>query len=68
MISAAITPGTHPHKVKSKVMMNDPKPLSITAKGGNMMANNTLRMLIVLGFYKITVLYEAEVSVIRRGV
>jgi len=48
--SAAITPGTHPHKVSKKVIINDPQPLSITAKGGNIIARITLNKLIVVQF------------------
>lgn len=43
MISAAITPGTHPHAVRRKVMRIEPHPLSRTASGGNKIDNNTLQ-------------------------
>lgn len=43
MISAAITPGTQPHAVSNKVMRMEPQPLSITARGGNKIDNNTLQ-------------------------
>ncbi len=43
MIKAATTPGTHPHKVSKKTIIIDPQPLSITDKGGKIMANNTLK-------------------------
>lgn len=39
---AAMIPGTHPHKVRMKVIRKDPHPLSATAKGGNIMAKITL--------------------------
>lgn len=46
MISAAITPGIHPHKVKIKTITTDPQPLSKTANGGNMIDKITLQILI----------------------
>ncbi|CAM1339617.1 conserved hypothetical protein [Tenacibaculum aestuarii] len=48
MISAAITPGTHPQSVSKNTIMIDPHPFPITAKGGNKIANKTLNKLIVL--------------------
>ena len=48
MIRAAITPGTHPHKVKSSTIKKDPQPFPITERGGKMMASNTRRKLIIL--------------------
>jgi len=47
MIKAAITPGTHPIKVRMNVMTIDPHPLSRTASGGHRIANKTLSKLIV---------------------
>ena len=47
MIKAAITPGIQPAKVKIKTIIIDPQPLPKTAKGGNIIASNTLNMLIV---------------------
>jgi len=44
---AAITPGTHPQKVKSRTIRKDPQPLPMTDKGGKIMASNTLQKLIV---------------------
>lgn len=44
--NAAITPGTQPHKVNRKTMIIDPHPFPITASGGNIMANKTLKKLI----------------------
>jgi hypothetical protein len=41
-----MTPGTQPASVKIKVIITDPQPLSITAKGGNKIANNTRQILI----------------------
>jgi hypothetical protein len=43
-----MTPGTQPHKVKRKTMIIDPQPLPITASGGNIIANKTLKKLIDL--------------------
>ncbi len=48
MTKAAITPGTHPQKVKSSTIKNDPQPFPITDKGGKRMANKTRRTLIKL--------------------
>ena len=56
MINAAITPGTHPHRVKRNVITIDPQPRSSTAKGGKMMARITLNMLIGFSVYIINVL------------
>jgi hypothetical protein len=44
--SAPITPGIQPHKVKINMMIIEPQPLSITAKGGNKIDKMTLKMLI----------------------
>ncbi len=46
MTKAAITPGTHPQKVKSSTIRNDPQPLPITDNGGNRIANKTRIILI----------------------
>ncbi len=48
MISAAITPGTHPQSVSKNTIIIDPQPLPITANGGKKIANKTLNKLIVL--------------------
>lgn len=48
MISAAITPGIHPHKVKIKTIKIEPQPLPNTAKGGKNMAKRTLQILMLL--------------------
>jgi hypothetical protein len=42
---AAITPGTHPHKVKIKTIRIEPHPLSKTEKGGKIIDNKTLQKL-----------------------
>ena len=47
MISAAITPGTQPQRVRRKVIRTDPQPLSITARGGNMIDKTTLQKLMI---------------------
>lgn len=39
--SAPITPGTQPQLVRSSTIITEPQPLSITASGGKMNANNT---------------------------
>ncbi len=44
--NAAITPGTHPHKVNKSTIMIDPHPLSKTASGGKKIDNKTLQILI----------------------
>ena len=44
--SAPITPGIQPHKVNINMMIIEPQPLSITAKGGNKIDKMTLKMLI----------------------
>ena len=43
MIKAAITPGIHPRHVNINTITIDPQPLSITAKGGKIMHNKTLK-------------------------
>jgi len=43
--NAAITPGTHPHKVKIKTIKTEPHPLSKTEKGGKIIDNKTLQKL-----------------------
>lgn len=50
MTSAAMTPGTHPHKVSRKTMRIDPHPRSMTARGGNKIARITRKMDIVFIF------------------
>ena len=46
MISAAITPGTQPSKVRISTIKMDPQPLSYTANGGNSIDRITLQTLI----------------------
>lgn len=46
IMSAAITPGIHPHIVKIRTIKIDPHPLSSTAKGGNKIERRTLQKLI----------------------
>ena len=47
---APITPGTQPQQVSNKTINTEPQPLSITAKGGKKIANNTRRQDIMLYF------------------
>ena len=47
MIKAARIPGTQPARVKIKTIITDPQPLSITANGGNKMANRTRKKFII---------------------
>ena len=44
---AAIVPGTQPHNHKRNTINIDPQPLSNTDNGGNIIANNTLQILIM---------------------
>ena len=41
MIRAAITPSTHPKKVRIRTINIDPQPLSKTAKGGKIIDKRT---------------------------
>ena len=41
MMRAPMTPGTQAQSVRRKTIRTDPQPLSITARGGKMMHNNT---------------------------
>ena len=45
MIKAEITPGIQPHKVSINTIIIEPQPLSIKAKGGNMIDKITLQTL-----------------------
>lgn len=45
-MSAAITPGIQPHRVKINTINTEPQPLSITANGGNKIDNKTRQILI----------------------
>lgn len=47
MIKAAITPGTHPKKVRIRTISTDPQPLSRTAKGGKRIDKSTRQKLIL---------------------
>jgi len=51
MINAAITPGIQPHKVSRNTITKDPQPFPITAKGGKIIANKTLRQPILDLFF-----------------
>jgi len=48
--SAAITPGTQPQSHNRNTMKIDPQPLSITAKGGQMIESKTLQKLMMINF------------------
>ena len=48
IINAPITPGIQPAQVNRETITIEPQPLSITAKGGNKTANNTLMQDIIL--------------------
>jgi len=50
MTKAAITPGTQPAKVNRKVIIIEPQPLSMTAKGGKIITNNTRKQPIEIYF------------------
>jgi len=41
MINAARTPGIHPKTVNNNTITIEPQPLSTTANGGHIIANNT---------------------------
>ena len=43
IIKAEITPGIQPHKVSINTIIIEPQPLSITARGGNMIDKITLQ-------------------------
>ena len=47
MIKAEITPGIQPQKVSMNTIMIEPQPLSIKARGGNMIDKITLQILIL---------------------
>jgi len=47
---AAITPGTQPQSHNKNTMNIEPQPLSITAKGGQIIESNTLQKLILIDF------------------
>lgn len=47
MTKAAITPGTHPQSHNRNTINIEPQPLSITAKGGQIIDSITLQKLII---------------------
>jgi hypothetical protein len=46
--NAAITPGTHPQSHNKNTMKIEPQPLSITAKGGQIIESKTLQKLMMI--------------------
>ena len=62
-MSAAITPGIQPHKVKIKTINIDPQPLPITANGGNKIANNT-RQILMPTKLRIKIQYMCRVKIV----
>lgn len=55
IISAAITPGTHPQSQSINTMKIDPQPFPMTAKGGQIIARITLQKLIFTNFNDVAV-------------
>ena len=53
-MSAAKTPGIQANNVRINTINIDPQPLSITARGGQIIDNNTLKKLIIYFVYKYT--------------
>jgi hypothetical protein len=53
MINAAITPGTHPSRVRIKTIKIEPHPRSYTARGGKRMESSTRHTLIAKEFLRI---------------
>ncbi len=51
IIKAAITPGIQPASVNKKVIIMDPHPLSMTAKGGKIITKITRKQLIEIYFW-----------------
>jgi len=47
MTKAPITPGIQPQSVNKKIIITEPQPLSMTASGGKIIANKTLKKLIM---------------------
>lgn len=47
---AAITPGTQPQSHNKNTIKMEPQPLSITAKGGQIIDSRTLQKLILVDF------------------
>ena len=56
---AAITPGIQPQQVRMNTRSNEPQPLSMTARGGNMMQRMTLQS--DIGFF-----YLLDVEKVER--
>jgi len=52
IIKAANTPGIHPRTVNINVIITDPQPLSITAKGGQIIQSNTLKHPILISLQR----------------
>ena len=50
IMSAAITPGTQPIRVRRNTINTDPQPRSITARGGKITANRTCKQDISANF------------------
>ena len=50
MISAPITPGTHPRQVRRNTISIEPQPRSYTASGGKIIANSTRKQDIAMRF------------------
>jgi hypothetical protein len=48
MTKAAMTPGTHPQSHNRNTIKIEPQPLSITAKGGQIIDSITLQKLIII--------------------
>lgn len=63
-----MTPGTHAQRVSKKTIITEPHPLSMTARGGNIIANITRNRLIVLYFifYKTNQIYASWDGLIDR--
>jgi hypothetical protein len=55
MTKAPITPGIQPQSVNKKIIKKDPQPLSITESGGKIIANKTLKKLIISFWLKLYV-------------
>lgn len=51
MTNAAITPGTQPQSHNKKTIIMEPQPLSITAKGGQIIDSKTLQKLMYLIYF-----------------
>lgn len=53
-----MTPGIQPHNVSNNTIRNEPQFLSITAKGGKIIANSTLINDIIICFKLFVKLYN----------